>query len=142
MYADIEIYCDHWNDCPNSKTGCCDLEEGRLCITPCIEFQYEGSSLEMPSMIEQAKNLTVATIKVGKALYNGDDVLVSDKVKTERQKICDTCEFYEAQSKRCSKCGCATEYKLGLATEECPEGKWQATKKKKPSFMLVNLNKE
>lgn len=114
-----------------------------------IAFDWDGEcpygvtekNLEkkMPSLFEQAKNAVIAAAKVAKAKAKGEEVLVSEEVKAERQKICDSCEFYDIDSSRCFKCGCATEYKLKLATESCPEDKWQATKKKKPSFMLVNL---
>jgi hypothetical protein len=46
-----------------------------------------------------------------------------------RLKICKSCPFLENQ--RCTRCGCycvETEQlinKLALATEKCPEGKWE-----------------
>lgn len=45
----------------------------------------------------------------------------------ERLTVCRGCEFWQESGNyslgRCEKCGC-TKYKLYLATESCPIGKW------------------
>lgn len=49
-----------------------------------------------------------------------------------RLAICRGCEFWQENGNyslgRCDKCGC-TKYKLYLATESCPIGKWEAVEK-------------
>ena len=83
---------------------------------------------KMPSLLEQAKNATKAVGRAVKAKAKGEQVLVTDRVKANRQKICNGCEFYDSHSRRCSKCGCKTAYKLKMATEECPTGKWKKSR--------------
>lgn len=45
-----------------------------------------------------------------------------------RWKICRQCEFWSGWRCKHPGCGC-TGVKLGLATERCPIGKWEATVK-------------
>lgn len=90
----------------------------------CPHGYHEKGLLEYPSILEQAKNLAKAGLKAGKAVLVGKRLFVSKEIKAERQTICDTCEFYDIASSRCSKCGCSTEIKLSLATESCPIEKW------------------
>ena len=55
---------------------------------------------------------------------------VEKKVFEERAKICEGCEFYDAEAfggkGKCTKCGCAS-WKLFLATVKCPIDKWDKT---------------
>jgi len=82
----------------------------------------------MPSLLQQAKNLTSAVGRATQAVARGEKFLVSKRVKARRQKICDGCEFYDIDASRCAKCGCGTAYKLSMATEECPVGKWKKSR--------------
>lgn len=105
-------------------------------------LEEKDQKLDFPPIQEQTANLVKAVGKAALASVKGEKVFVSEEVKADRQVICDGCEFYCRYNKRCYKCGCPTEYKLSLATESCPVDKWQATEKKKPSFMSVDLNQK
>lgn len=49
----------------------------------------------------------------------------SDKaVVAARYAICEECPFFNAQFKKCRKCGCFMQLKTTLHRAKCPEGKW------------------
>lgn len=50
--------------------------------------------------------------------------LVDDSIFEKRLKICDDCEEYIKDRKRCNKCGCFMTYKAKLKRVSCPLNKW------------------
>lgn len=42
----------------------------------------------------------------------------------DRLTICESCEHYNANFKRCAKCGCFMPAKVALPMASCPIGKW------------------
>ena len=59
-------------------------------------------------------------------------------IKT-RKDICRSCEFFTGTN--CSKCGCLISAKTSLATEQCPENKWQADQNTACSFVRTMYRK-
>lgn len=79
---------------------------------------------DFPSLPEQSKNFTrLIADSIRRAIEN-DEIFSSDLEKKRRYDICQACEFFEAQSKRCEKCGCFMEYKVGITAAQCPVNKW------------------
>lgn len=81
---------------------------------------------QYPSIGQQVVNAAGAAGRVVRATVAGKQVLVSDEERDRRQAICDVCPEWDAQQRRCTKCGCGG-IKLAFATESCPIGKWLAT---------------
>jgi hypothetical protein len=46
-------------------------------------------------------------------------------VQDTRLRICGECPAFKHESGECAECGCWMPYKSGLATAECPLGKWE-----------------
>lgn len=79
---------------------------------------------EFPSLPDQAKNLTeLIAASIRKAIEN-DEIFTSSDEKKRRYDICQSCEFFYSDSKRCQKCGCFMEHKTGITAAQCPENKW------------------
>lgn len=82
-----------------------------------------GRFNKKPSIIEQAKNLTLSTANV--LAY----AITTGKIKAEPQTIavridhCNKCRYLEKGS-RCTVCGCFIALKAGLQAEKCPMKKW------------------
>lgn len=65
--------------------------------------------------------------KFGKALINHakDGFKKADtELYNKRIDICTTCEFFNAEQKRCNNCGCFLEFKASWNSEKCPVDKW------------------
>lgn len=88
-------------------------------------------------IIQNTDNPSLATrIKtLGKAIYRNlkqGFSFVSDEVQQQRLSVCKgdesrpPCPFYTEENNTCKKCGCFVEAKTKLASEACPEGKWDA----------------
>lgn len=82
----------------------------------------------LPSLGRQAANAGKAMLRVATALVTGQPVLVPEAVREARLAICEACEHYLPEHRRCSRCGCKTVgqivNKTRLATEQCPDGRW------------------
>ena len=74
----------------------------------------------MPSTMDMIKNF--GSSMANHAMNSFQSVLPN--VKEERIKICESCEHYDSESKRCSECGCFVHIKAGWASEKCPLDKW------------------
>jgi len=79
-----------------------------------------------PTPLEKAKRFALA---MGRWAASGFKV-ADDATYRERVAICEGCQYWRGEGNepgtgRCGKCGCSG-LKLCLATERCPEGKWEA----------------
>jgi hypothetical protein len=74
-----------------------------------------------PGLIRQAQNLASATVNVGWTAMQGGRVRVPDEEYARRLEVCRACPQYDQGRRRCRLCGCYTELKLRLATEQCPD---------------------
>jgi len=45
-------------------------------------------------------------------------------LKTERMKVCESCERYEQNFKFCGECGCFMPVKTAIPMMRCPLEKW------------------
>jgi len=46
------------------------------------------------------------------------------KVRLDRAKICQGCEYYRRSTRQCTECGCLVNFKVMRADTECPKQKW------------------
>jgi hypothetical protein len=93
-------------------------------VKPCCGQSPEP--LKMPPLHKQARNLIGAMGRGAGGLVNGEKINAPIDVIESRQAICASCEYWQADSKRCSICGCKTNLKISLASESCPKGFWTA----------------
>ena len=73
-----------------------------------------------PTLAGQAASL-------GRALWDwaiSGFSMASDEEVARRRSICAGCPRWEAGARRCTLCGCATDYKTRMRTEHCPEARW------------------
>lgn len=76
----------------------------------------------MPSAGKMAKGLMKTA---GQAIRHGK---VSAEIREERYATCKTCPAFNADSKRCSDCGCFMEAKTWVGGNPdvlCPQKKWK-----------------
>ena len=82
--------------------------------------------LEYPPFWKMMKNAMAAAARTTAAVMQGQKAVVPDEVFEAREAVCRGCPKWDAQAKRCSRCGCYTSMKLKLARESCPDGHWTA----------------
>lgn len=75
---------------------------------------------KMPSLWQQAKNLTKSVVEHAKT--GGQNVTPEEK--QARLDLCNNCEFYDKEKSRCKKCGCFMLVKTGWSSASCPIGLW------------------
>lgn len=78
--------------------------------------------VKLPSMWQQAKNLTKAVVK---HVATGAKE-VGPEIYEERLSTCKGCEYFIESQNRCKKCGCHLLTKCRWKTSACPIGKWKA----------------
>ncbi len=88
-----------------------------------IEIKQETIK-NFPSPFQQAKNLTSQVITSGIGVARGAPLLTSDENAATRLGICKTCEFFNIEKNRCTKCGCFMLAKTKFQLAKCPVGKW------------------
>jgi hypothetical protein len=71
---------------------------------------------EYPPLHIQAGNLAKAAVRFAASGFKTADRAEYDR----RRAICAGCELFDAERKRCIRCGCRTDYKLRMASEHCP----------------------
>ncbi len=49
---------------------------------------------------------------------------VTDEQKAARLDVCRDCPQFNPRKGSCRVCGCNLDAKAGMATEDCPEGRW------------------
>ena len=79
---------------------------------------------DLPSLAEQGRNLATSAQQAMKGFLQGDDVFVDDFEQQRRFDICQACEFYIRERKRCQKCGCYLKQKTKWKISVCPIKKW------------------
>ena len=84
----------------------------------------ENKQSDYPPIRQMAKTATKSAIDwIGHGAPTS-----SEELTNQRKTICENCEFWTSQtfgkSGRCKKCGCLTWFKIRMATEKCPIGKW------------------
>lgn len=79
---------------------------------------------EYPSLPEQGKNLAATAFNIFKGAMMGNPIMASEKVKEQREAICNSCEYKDHKEQKCIQCGCILEWKIPFAMTDCPEHKW------------------
>jgi len=93
-----------------------------FCAEP--ECNDELPPRELPSFTDMARNLLDSAKDVVSGMVHGEGLLVTEEIYTTRMNICNSCEFFRVDDKRCSKCGCFMEAKTRLKKTYCPIHKW------------------
>jgi hypothetical protein len=94
-----------------------------------VEKSFEEESAEIdkyPSTFQMARNLAKELWESGKKAARGLPVIVSTEVGFHRLQTCEGCDKFEAESSRCTECGCFMKVKTQIASASCPLGKWNA----------------
>lgn len=91
-----------------------------ICRKPCAECGEKA----LPGLARQAANLAAAAGKVAGAVVALKPVMRSSEAVADCLAICGDCPAYRQTDGRCAECGCFVAIKAGLASEECPLGKW------------------
>jgi Family of unknown function (DUF6171) len=81
---------------------------------------------EFPTFFDQIKNLSNLAKDVVVDMATGQDVFVSDEIRTQRLEICSQCDYLDGG--RCRACGCFVETKTKVSSAHCPVMKWTAIK--------------
>lgn len=79
---------------------------------------------EFPSGIDQLKSITKLIQDVIFDAVKGNDVFVEEETQNNRIGICNSCERFCTQSRRCKECGCFMDSKVSYSTSTCPLSKW------------------
>ena len=100
----------------------CDTHNYQMAsVTVTEEAEDKSKKHQLPSVWQQLKNVAKATTEhVKDGMRN-----VSDEEYKKRIDTCNSCEFLNRETKRCMRCGCATQIKARWRTSKCPENKWE-----------------
>ena len=79
---------------------------------------------DFPSLPEQTKNIAKLLTDTIRDAIENHTIFTTEFEKKRRYDLCQACEFFHRDSKRCTKCGCFMEHKTGLTAAECPVNKW------------------
>ena len=82
------------------------------------------NSDQFPSFSEQAKNTGLLIADVIKDAIQNHQIFASDLEKKRRYDLCQACEHFQSDEKRCKKCGCYMEHKVTFTAAQCPVNKW------------------
>jgi hypothetical protein len=77
-----------------------------------------------PSINQMAKNVVQTAVDTVKTVAAGNSFNMTQDVINKRKEICNSCEFYNKNQDRCTKCGCFMAIKTYLRAATCPLGKW------------------
>ena len=80
-------------------------------------------SHSIPSERSMAKAAAKAAADEVKALVAGQPSVEETEV-SRRLALCEKCELFIHEQKRCSQCGCFMKFKAKLRSQHCPVGKW------------------
>lgn len=85
--------------------------------------QLEGNK-PLPTLPQMTKNLGQSVVRNIVSVAQGNALNVSNEEQEHRLNICNSCEFFLKDKKRCQKCGCKLAFKTYLKAEKCPINKW------------------
>jgi hypothetical protein len=89
-----------------------------------IQKLASSTRSSFPSVPQMAKNLGNDVIKAVQNIAAGNPVISNDSEANRKKSICNSCEFFNSQQDRCTKCGCYVAVKVYLKSSFCPIGKW------------------
>lgn len=82
------------------------------------------SQPQMPSVAEMAKNAFTSAAEAIDHYRHTKIFIAQEREKERRLGVCKACEFIVLSDMRCTKCGCFMKVKAGMASSQCPIGKW------------------
>ena len=95
----------------------------------CDRSRIEHAKSDGPGLIQVVGNALAAAGRVAVAVAKGEAVRVPADVRAARLSICEACEDFNPESRRCRHvgCGCFLDVKTWGATEACPRTppKWE-----------------
>jgi uncharacterized paraquat-inducible protein A len=96
-----------------------------MCVSPPEEelLEINKASPQLPSVGEMTLNFVSAVKSEVRSRVLGAKNVSEDEIK-QRLEICNSCEFFQAPSQRCKKCGCYLKWKTAWRSQKCPVGKW------------------
>lgn len=97
-----------------------------VCLEP--KCGDEEQPKELPSFTDMARGLLGSAKDIVGGVVHGEGLLVTEEIYTERMSMCNTCEFFRKEDKRCTQCGCFMEAKTRFKKTFCPVGKWMDIK--------------
>lgn len=77
--------------------------------------------MKFPNLFNAASSL----LRLIRALFRREPVLVAQEVLDERLETCYACKRFEANDRQCLECTCFIDLKAQLDTETCPLKKWK-----------------
>lgn len=80
----------------------------------------EKTGKDLPSKVEQAKNLGKSMVDFAKSGFKIED----EKSVEKRLAICNDCDRFDKGASRCLECGCFMRIKAQMSSSSCPLGKW------------------
>jgi hypothetical protein len=101
-----------------------DFFKKRLDETRQKQLRSSNKQISMPSVGQMARNLGRSVVSNAVSVAQGNNLRLTPEEANRRLSICKKCEFFEALSQRCSKCGCFMAVKSYLKAEKCPVGRW------------------
>lgn len=94
-----------------------------VCLEP--KCHDEEPPKDLPSFTDMAKGLLGSAKDIVGGALQGEGVMVTEDVYNTRMSICNGCEFFRKEDKRCSQCGCFMEAKTRFKKTYCPIHKWE-----------------
>jgi hypothetical protein len=79
---------------------------------------------EFPSGADQLKSITKLIQDVIFDAVKGNDIFVEEETQNNRIGICNSCERFDTESRRCKECGCFMDQKVPYSASTCPLNKW------------------
>jgi hypothetical protein len=84
----------------------------------------QGSNKKYPTNFQMLKNLGGDVYKNIKSVSQGNPLTIPNSEIESRKSICNSCQFFDKNQDRCTKCGCNISIKAYLKASYCPIGKW------------------
>lgn len=94
-----------------------------VCLAPTC---HDDDPKELPSLKNMVNGFLGTAKDVIDGAVHGEGLLVTEDVYNQRMQICNTCEFFRKDDKRCTKCGCFMEAKTRFKKTFCPIHHWGA----------------
>lgn len=95
-----------------------------ICLEP--KCGDEEPSKELPSLTDMAKGFLGSFKDIVGGVVQGEGLIVPEHVYAHRMSLCNTCEFFRHEDKRCTQCGCFMEAKTRFKKTYCPIHKWES----------------
>lgn len=93
-----------------------DEEREKIKLLDNLLEEEKETVQKMPPLFQQARGLAKEMWRSGKRAAQGLPVLVDADTGFQRLSTCQSCEFFNQESTRCSQCGCFMKTKTQIAS--------------------------